>query len=63
MQLFEQLQGDGRGFDQLAFGQLEGQAYTAWGKVLEEGSAVIQQAQVTAVVGGDIDADMETVLQ
>lgn len=63
MQFLEQFQGDRGGLDKLALGQLQGQYHPARREVLQEGAAVVQQAQVAAVVGGDVDPDVKAILQ
>ncbi|MNQ83484.1 hypothetical protein D3C85_985650 [compost metagenome] len=63
VQLLEQLVGNGRGFDQLAFGQLQHQVDGAGSESGEEFAAIFDQFQVLAVAGSDVDADMKRLFE
>ncbi|MNQ72581.1 hypothetical protein D3C85_872890 [compost metagenome] len=60
-QVFEQLAGSGGGLDQFAFGQLQHQGDAARWKCAEELPAILEQGRVLAMVGGNVDTNMETV--
>ncbi len=62
MQAFEQLVGDRAGLDRGAFGEFQGQLQAARGKGVEQGLAVVAQARVLAMGGGDVDSQVETLL-
>ena len=62
-QLGEQLLGNGTGFYQFAFRQLQYQAYLAGGKGAEKVAAVVQQFEVLAMSGGDIHPHVEAGLK
>ncbi|MNC62350.1 hypothetical protein D3C75_1123650 [compost metagenome] len=63
MQLLEQLKGHGRGDNEFAFRQFQNQRHRAWREGSEELTAVVDQCQVLAMVGGDVDANMEQFIQ
>ncbi|MNY54879.1 hypothetical protein D3C86_1908040 [compost metagenome] len=60
---FEQLQGDGRGLDQFTFGQFQYQMDRAWLERIEKLAAILDQFQVLAMAGGDVDANVKRLVE
>ncbi|MNL23457.1 hypothetical protein D3C87_1448470 [compost metagenome] len=61
--LLEQLQGDGRGLDQFALGQFQYQMDRAWFKRIEKLAAILDQLQVLAMAGGDVDTNVKRLVE
>ncbi|MNF78895.1 hypothetical protein D3C84_610950 [compost metagenome] len=63
MQLFEQLMGHGCGLDEFALGQLQHQADRARCESLDELATILDQIQVLAMAGGDVDANVKRLFE